>query len=84
MPELLLVEELKELRKFDRDLAWFQRNYERLKRQYKGEYVAVKDRQIADHDKDATALLQRMKAKYGDTSSLVVEYISDRRVEYVL
>lgn len=84
MVELLLSKELNELRKFSADLAWFQRNYPRLKRKYKGEFVAVRAKELVDHDKDATALLKRMKKKYGNISSLVIEHISERKFEYVL
>ena len=80
----MLTEEIRKLRKFDEDLEWFQRNYEKLKKEYKGEYVAVKNRKIIDHDKDARMLLGRLKQKYNNISSLVVEYISEHKVEYVL
>jgi len=83
MAELLLAGEMKKLRKFDNDLDWFLENYEKLKKEYKGEYVAVKEQKIVDHDKDAKILLKRMKEKYGDISSLVVEHISERKVEYI-
>lgn len=84
MSQMLLAQELKKLRRFDEDIAWFQKNYAQLKRKYRGEYVAVKNHEIVDHDKDAKTLLKRLKKKFGDLGSLVVEYISERKVEYVL
>ena len=84
MAELLLAGEMRKLRKFDKDLDWFLENSEKLKKEYKGEYVAVKEQKIVDHDKDAKILLKRMKGKYGDISSLVVEYVNERKVEYIL
>jgi len=84
MPELVLTPELRKLRRFDRDLAWFQSHYDDLKKKYKGEYVAVKDRMVIDHDENLTALFDRLKEKREDISSLVVEFISEEKVEYIL
>ena len=84
MSKLLLTQELKKLKKFDQEVDWFQKNYERLRSKYKGEYVIVRGSNIVDHDKDAVVLLKRAKEKYGDTSSLVVEYVSEKKTEFVL
>lgn len=84
MSQMLLAQELRKLRRFDEDVEWFQKNYAQLKRRYRGEYVAVKNQEIVDHDKDAKTLLKRLRKKFGDLGSLVVEYISERKVEYAL
>jgi hypothetical protein len=66
-------------------LYWFQANYKRLKKKYNGEYVAVKNRRVVGHAKDVQWLLDRMKAKHEDLSSLLVEPIHDlRKEEFVL
>lgn len=84
MSELLLSKEIKKLRKFNNDLDWFMANYEKLKEEYKSQYVAVKDQKIIDHDEKVEELFKRLKGKYGNISSLVVEYVSGERVEYIL
>ncbi|MCL4412433.1 MAG: DUF5678 domain-containing protein [Candidatus Thermoplasmatota archaeon] len=84
MSELLLSKEIKKLRKFNNDLDWFMANYEKLKEEYKSQYVAVKDQKIIDHDEKVEELFKRLKGKYGNISSLVVEYVSGEKVEYIL
>lgn len=84
MPDMMLTPELKKLRRFDKDLLWFQENYETLKEQYKGEYVAVKNKRIIDHNPDLTTLLDRLKEKDEDPSSLVIEFISEKKVQLIL
>ncbi len=84
MTELILSREIRTLRKFDSDMKWFQAHYEALKRKYKGQYVAVKGGKVIDHDEDADQLLRRLKQRYGDTSSMVIEPISARQFRYVL
>jgi hypothetical protein len=84
MAELILTQEIKKLEKFDADLDWFQENYEQIKKEHKGEYVAIKDQKIIDRDKDSYTLIKRLKTKYGDIGSLAIEFVSDKKFEYVL
>lgn len=83
-PEVLYQKELEELKKFNNDLRWFQDNYEDLKRQFRGEYVAVEDAQIIDHDKDYHLLLKRLKKTHSDLRNLVIEYINEQKKVFVL
>lgn len=84
MPELIYDEkELEKLKNFNRDLMWFKANYSEIKSHYKGQYIAIKDEEIIDSDKDVMILFERLRKKY-DTSSLVVEYINEHKAEYVL
>ena len=84
LPELIYDErEIEKIKRFKRDLEWFKANYEQIKSQYKGQYVAIKDQEIIDSDKDVMVLFQRLKGKH-DTSSLVVEYINEHKAEHVL
>lgn len=85
MPELIYDEkEIRKVKSFKRDLEWFKANYEQIKSQYKGQHVAIKDQAIIDSDKDVMVLFRRLRRKYDDTSSLVIEHISERKAEYIL
>ena len=84
MRELVLSEEIKKLKKFDSDLAWFQAHYAQIKKTHKGEFVAIKNQRIIDSDKDSEELIKRLKRKYGDISALAVEFVSDKNFEYIL
>lgn len=83
-PEVLYYKELQELKKFNNDLRWFQDNYENLKKQFRGEYVAVKDARVVDHEKDYHLLLKKLKRTYPDIRNLVIEYINEQKKVFVL
>jgi Family of unknown function (DUF5678) len=85
MPELVeKKEQLEKLKNFKSDVDWFQDNYESLKDQYKGQYVAIKNKTLLDHDNDADKLLERLSENYGDISSFVVEHIDENKYVYVM
>ena len=84
MPELLHDKELNKLKQFKKDLDWFQNNYNDLKNDYKNEYVAIKDESLIDHDVSLNHLLNRLKNKYDDTNSIVVEFINENKEIYIL
>lgn len=81
---MIYKNEIEKLRHFNKDLAWFQDNYNKLKVKFKGEYVAVKDCKVIDHDKNPHVLLVRLKERSLDTSSIVIEYVNEFRAAYVL
>ncbi|MFQ6134380.1 MAG: DUF5678 domain-containing protein [Nitrososphaerales archaeon] len=76
---LLLDKAVESLIKFRKDMKWFQDHYEDLKKQYPDKYVAVHDGEVVDHDKTYIHLIQRLKKRYADISSFVVEYVSGER-----
>lgn len=84
MPEVMYSKELEELKEFNRDLEWFQANYEQLKRSYKGQYVAVQNRKVLGHDKNARILLRRLQLKGHDPRKLVIEFINPVHKVFVL
>jgi hypothetical protein len=84
MPELLHDKELDRLKRFKKDLDWFQNNYNDLKNDYKNEYVAIKDENLIDHDVNLNHLLNRLKTKYDDMNSIVVEFINENKEIYIL
>ncbi len=44
---------------------WYERNRRRLLARYHGEYVAVVDQRVVDHDRDFSALAARVFARHG-------------------
>jgi hypothetical protein len=44
---------------------WYERNHRRLLARYRGQYVAVVDRAVVDHDRDFSALAARVFARHG-------------------
>lgn len=45
------------------DAEWFEENRQRLLETYPGEYVAIVDREVFDHDVDSGALAERVFTK---------------------
>lgn len=60
------AEETDEIKPIRPDLDWFEANRQRLVRRYHGEYVAIVNRRVVDHDPDFGALAQRVFAKHGN------------------
>jgi Family of unknown function (DUF5678) len=83
MPELLLQNELEKLKRFERNSEWFQSHYEELWREYKDEYIAIdietNSTGPVDHDKNYETLIKRLREKYGDLSSFVIEPVYEQR-----
>jgi hypothetical protein len=46
-----------------REMRWYERNRERLVREYAGEYVAILDNAVIDHDPDFEDLAERVFAR---------------------
>jgi hypothetical protein len=47
------------------EMRWYERNRERLVREFDGEYIAVLDNAVIDHDFDFEALAERVFAQHG-------------------
>lgn len=54
-----------ELPMLDDDMAWYEANKQALLKRHRGEYLAVRERRVVDHDHDFGALARRMFARYG-------------------
>jgi hypothetical protein len=50
------------------EMRWYERNRERLTRDYSGQYVAVLDGALLDHDRDFEQLAERVFARAGSRS----------------
>ena len=74
--------DLEELRSFEEDSIWFQNNYESIKENHKGEYVAVKDSLIICSNKNLEELKEKLKEKNIEPASTVVEYVKENEYEY--
>lgn len=62
------------------DLAWFEANRSRLYRRYPNEYVAIMKRKVVDHDRDFSALAQRVFQRYGVRSMAMPKVTQEERV----
>ena len=58
------------------NFKWFYSNYEKLKRDYNDQYVAVKDRKQIDSDFNLDLLLRRLNL-YNCDESIAIEYVNN-------
>ncbi len=61
----------------------FQRLHPELVKRYLGEYVAVLDGQVIDHDRDQVALYKRIRQRYPDQFVLISPVTKNPVEEYV-
>jgi hypothetical protein len=62
-------EDIDKLEKFNKNFQWFRDQYNDLHTEYKGEYIAINDSKVIDHDVDYEQLIiNRLKPRFaGDT-----------------
>jgi len=62
-------EDIDKLERFNKNFQWFRDHYNDLHTKYKGEYIAINDSKIIDHDIDYERLIiNRLKPRFtGET-----------------
>jgi hypothetical protein len=65
------------------DLDWFTANRKRLARRYRGEYLAIINKRVVDHDADFSALALRVFAKYGSQPIAMPKATPEERVVHI-
>ena len=81
---VLMSAQKKEFREFEKNMKWFQKNYERLRELYSGQYVAVKDDAIVKANEDVRVLIKELREEHKDLGAFVVEYVSKEKIELIL
>lgn len=66
--------------KFEEGKAYYEKNKELLTRKYNGEYIAIWDNEVMDHDTSFSALAQRVYKKLGYVSIYMPFITSKHRV----
>jgi hypothetical protein len=64
----------------DEELRWYERNRERLVPDFEGQFVAIVDRTVIDHDKDFDALARRVLVKHGVRNVFMPRVSADENV----
>ncbi|MBI4771807.1 MAG: hypothetical protein HY784_15675 [Chloroflexi bacterium] len=54
-----------------------------VRARYTGEFVAIHDRAVVDHDRDEETLRQRIRARYGKTAVLLTPAEGRRELRFV-
>lgn len=69
--------ELDRLQRLRDNFIWFYSNYDHLKKYYKNQFVAVKDKKQIDNDNDLDRLVKRLGLENYD-EGIVIEYIYEK------
>jgi len=59
-------------RKIEQEQEWWLNLPAEERAKYNGEFIAVRDRRLIDHDTDAGVLYRRIRAKYGNEPVLLM------------
>ncbi len=70
-------------KKIHQEQTWWESLPLQKRMQYEGEYVAVHDKEVVDHDTDRVSLHKRVRAKYGNIAVLVIPAEGPREIKVV-
>lgn len=71
--------QLKTLEAYRRDLEWCEKNREKLKAEHKNEFLAVKNKEVVDHDPKWQTLMKRLINKQWDQGEPIIESTWDAK-----
>ena len=69
--------------KINAEAQWWRAAPSETRARYAGEFVAIHDRQVVDHDHDEESLRKRIRAKYGKTAVLLTPAEGRRELRIV-
>ena len=69
--------------KINAEAQWWRAAPPELRAQYAGEFVAVHNQQVVDHDRDEENLRRRVRARYGKTAVLLTPAEGRRELRIV-
>lgn len=69
--------DLDRLERLHDNFDWFYLNYHYLKKDYKDQFIAVKDKKQIDNDKDLSKLVKRLGLENYD-DGIIIEFVYDR------
>jgi len=68
---------------YDKNWSWFMKHYEELVEKFDGEFVAIYQQRVVDHDKNLRSLMKRIRKKY-PLSRVLVEFVSKEKLALIL
>jgi hypothetical protein len=80
----LLVDDRKRFEAFQRNMDWFGRHCEELKKEYADQFVAINNQRVVDSETDANELINRLCKRHGDLRAFVIEPVFEGKVDLIL
>lgn len=62
---------------------WLFENYEKLMEKYPRKYIAIRKQSVIASDENASALIKMLKTKIGDTSDVLIHFITDKEIKFL-
>jgi hypothetical protein len=76
---------LRQYRQGFNDSVWLSRNWERVKKEYPDEWVAVYQKRVADHDRSRSRLRKRLQQKFrGQANWITTTFIASKEEIVIL
>ena len=66
------------------DLEWFREHSRKIREEYEGQVVAIKNKKIVASAQNSMILLNKIKQKKIDDSKVLIEYIPEKNEVLVL
>ena len=77
--------DIREIKASERDSVWVADHYDRLRKKYDRQFIAVFRRRVVDHDRSGARLARRLRAKYPDDQpQITVTYVTKEKVDLIL
>ena len=67
----------------DKNWSWFREHYDELVEEFDGEFVAIYEQKVVDHDKEISSLMERIKKKYS-LKQVLVDFVSKEKLALIL
>ena len=82
--QVITKERKEQFKRFEKNVDWFQSNYDELKQKYKDEYVAIDNQEVLGHGPDLERLIEEMRRKHKDLGPFVVEFLTEKKLQLIL
>ncbi|MGQ9597327.1 MAG: DUF5678 domain-containing protein [Thermoproteota archaeon] len=68
---------------YERNWSWFRENYGELVKKFDGEFVAIYEQNVVDHDKELSNLMKRIGEKHPE-ENVFVDFVSSEKLVLIL
>jgi len=66
------------------DREWIERNYNKLKKNYPGEYIAVRNQTVVGIEKRRERLIENLKKEFDDVGGITIEYMGEKPLKLLM
>jgi hypothetical protein len=77
MSELFSSETLEVIKRYEENFQYFASNYDKLKEEHRGKYIAIDQGKVIVQDSDHSQLLEYLRQRFTDTRPIFIKYLSE-------